>query len=267
MDPITLNTSTSYQCSTCKADCSLCLSNNDCYKCSGFLILSSNTCVSSCPSFTVNITKDIVFKNTTIPNVSACIECSVQYNDSNCQYCDTVACVACKVGYFLDYLATKKCLQECTAGYYKAAKVLVAESYNFGVCEKCNQECGTCDVVPGNCTSCKWVANDTSQQYYLLGNTCYKYGQCPSGFFSDMTNKLCSNCTLAMVGCLTCLSINNCTQCNTTADYYLFTNETTSLSKCLTPTQIPKGYLLINGTIQKCAQFCTDCSVSTTNCT
>ncbi len=51
-------------------------------------MLKSNLCIESCPAGTVHAIKDILFKNTTVSNVSVCIDCAVFWNDSSCVYCN-----------------------------------------------------------------------------------------------------------------------------------------------------------------------------------
>ncbi len=89
-------------------------------------MLRSNLCIESCPTGTVNAIQDIIFKNTSVSNVSVCVDCGVFFNDSNCLYCNLSACSACKANYSLDYLSGKKCVSTCPDGYYKVSNVLTA---------------------------------------------------------------------------------------------------------------------------------------------
>jgi proprotein convertase subtilisin/kexin type 5 len=206
---------TEYQCATCKTNCSVCSGATDCYKCAGFLVLSKNLCIDACPSGTVQSVQNILFKNTTVSNVSVCVECSVHLNDSSCLYCNSSECLACSTNFTLDYLASKKCLSQCTEGFYTVGdKVLASENYTYAVCEKCSVECKTCKDVATNCLTCKWVDSVVAGQYYQLGNTCYLAGTCPSGYFADQVSKTCQNCSLIIAGCLICSSNKFCTDCN-----------------------------------------------------
>ncbi len=121
--------------------------------------------------------------------------------------------------------------------------------------------------VSGYCLTCKWDDTNVSSQFYLFNNTCYSGWSCPVGLYPDGVSKTCSNCSSAMSGCLTCTAGTYCTQCNSAAGYFNFTSTTSvnstnttstpTTSTCLTASQIPRGYLLINNTtIEQCAQFC-----------
>ena len=157
-------------------------------------------------------------------------------NDSQCEYCSAANCLACKGNYSLDYLVTKKCMQQCADGYYSVIKVLTQYSnYSYSVCEKCSVQCATCVNLNNNCTSCKWVDNLTTSQYYKLDNSCYLSQNCPITYYADSTTKTCADCSKSIQGCINCQSFNNCTLCDTTNGYYNFTsinvdnNITTSL--------------------------------------
>jgi cysteine-rich repeat protein len=195
-------------CLACKEPCLTCSSSTDCLTCIEPQIELYKKCVNKCPD------GHFSFDGHCQLCESPCLKCFGQARN----------CITCQTGFIY---FSNSCLSSCLKGYY---------IYQNTIC--CPNECSSCDLVFGKCTSCR--SNnflDTSTYncrrcsylcsecfstptdctkcpsgLYLIGNQCVKV--CPNeGYFADKINFVCRRCSKH---CKLCLNEteSGCTKCD-----------------------------------------------------
>ncbi|KAL4473928.1 hypothetical protein ABPG74_022792 [Tetrahymena malaccensis] len=215
-------------------DCISCLSFNYCLKCQT-LINFNGMCISQClQNYYFNQQLKICSRcNYPCVNCldnSTCTSCMDGYYllGNQCIKCD-VKCLTCNGGTDQDCLLCNQpfmpqqigkmdCVIKCSVGFYQSNQS----------CLKCNQACSQCADQTNVCDTC--------------ADGYYKY--------SDNTCQPCENF------CQICLSLNNCTQCQ--SGYLLF--QGTCLDNC------PQGYLNSQGICIPCNPNCQSCQVNVDHC-
>ncbi|ELP84917.1 protein serine/threonine kinase, putative [Entamoeba invadens IP1] len=186
-----------------------------------FLIIENQLCSKSSCSNSENSHKDT--NGLCFPSISncdltvnnKCVLCETQfvlttnntcvfYNDSSCQFQDTLGCHRCVSGSFSD---------------------------SFNTCQTCDDNCLTCLFNSTFCLTCKngYFVNDfkcvpnkeleeTCKKFSVTGSGCYR---CKIGFY-----RVGLNCYKCQEKCSTCVNGETCTECN-------ITNYKTSDGDCL----------------------------------
>lgn len=108
--------------------------------------------------------------------------------------------------------------------------------------------CSTCTSV-NFCTGC------LSNYLNVLTGQCVIGSACPSATYPNDTSKLCDSCP---TGCTVCISLANCSSCNSAI--YIFYNY-----QCLV--SCPGGTFQLGVTCQNCSTSCLTCTGSAGNCT
>lgn len=207
------------QCLPCDVECSTCSgSASNCITCSQGYVMSSGSCVSSCPASSVNVN-------------NICTNCpSLCYQCSSTTSCD--ACVSSAV------LFEGQCVTGCPEGYFSS--LITNTSINSAAysCVICSQNCQSCNGRSQyNCLSCK-------EGYYLRYNMCLS--ECPAGFFANAATRTCSPCPSA---CTLCTSFSNCQSC---AANFNLTNTNQCSSNTTTPCNVQFCMQCLPGTTDAC---------------
>ena len=183
-------------CDTCNSERpSFCLS---CLLSSGTPYVLAGSCYEKCPETYVND-----------ENTKECLKCG-----EGCLSClsDNVNnCTSCLSNYPYFLIENSTCVKNCPSNYFKNSK---------NICEKCNENCLTCEETSKTCTSC-------SPNFYLHNNKCLN--QCPksTSIHSNISN-ICLNCDS---NCKTCEeNVSKCTSCN--FPLLLFNNKCIEKSQC-----------------------------------
>lgn len=152
---------------------------------------------------------------------AVCQSCAI-----GCKTCtnSTSNCTACLTGYLQN---TASCVITCPSP-------LIANP-DKTTCVSCPSECLTCTTTT-SCLSC-------SSGYNLLNNQCL--ANCPDKY--QPLNSICQACT------------DNCLKCDTAGCVLCSSGNILARGLCYgsCPNDIPFAY---NGTCNKCAQFCGECS-------
>ena len=183
-------------CDTCNSERpSFCLS---CLLSSGTPYVLAGSCYEKCPQTYVND-----------ENTKECLKCG-----EGCLSClsDNVNnCTSCLSNYPYFLIENSTCVKNCPSNYFKNSK---------NICEKCNENCLTCEETSKTCTSC-------SNNFYLHNNKCLN--QCPksTSIQSNISN-ICLNCDS---NCKTCEeNVSKCTSCN--FPLLLYNNKCIEKSQC-----------------------------------
>ena len=215
-------------CLTCQADTS-----TSCLSCSSTYLLyatgptSCGSCLSNYYQNDANMT---------------CLPC-----DSSCATCSTSGSTNCKTclsgNYLQDPTATvSSCQNTCPDGKYPSSTT--------NKCLLCDITCSTCSQSGLN--YCKACPVNTFLQSSPGPSNCLS--QCPSGYYKDMTNWICSLCDTT---CNTCSAAGSsaCSSCLLPLILQSFTGPSTCLSSC------PSGYFQYtsNNTCLHCDISCLTC--------
>ena len=204
--------STSHICLLCDTSCSICLdgTHTQCSFCKAgyFLQPPSTVCLDYCP--TIGYWQDATNHICASCN-KWCSQCTGSLNSE---------CSACSLGYFLQP-SSATCLDSCPSGYW--------EDTTNHICSPCDPSCSEyLDGTNTQCSSCK-------PGYFLQPSSTICLDSCPTGYWRDTVNHICSPCNDACSKC-TDSTVNQCSACN--PGYFLQPNSTT----CLSPTGNLEGY-------------------------
>ncbi|XP_033644314.1 extracellular matrix protein FRAS1-like [Asterias rubens] len=163
---------------------------------------------------------------------SVCLDCH-----PSCRSCfgpDTNQCLSCHVG---DQLQQGTCQTGCPGSQFPG---------DFGACQNCNSECGTCfasveGLGSSMCTQC------VDSSVFPLGDTCVS--ECGVGYFLDVASSMCKACHIS---CRTCngLGVFDCSSCYSGA---VLTHNGLCSSKCY------GGYYDDGGICKGCHENCLEC--------
>lgn len=157
-----------------------------------------------------------------------CLLCSLL--SLNCQNCyNATACINCNSGYIF---FNNTCLLVAPPGYVNIS----------GQALPCTGDCGTCQVLQSNCTSCKTLN--------LLNNQCI--ATCPTIYAP--VNGVCTTC---LSPCLTCSqTLTNCTSCVPTLSPSVYLSNGVCITSC------PSGSYANNAnyTCTLCVAPCLTCT-------
>ena len=122
----------------------------------------------------------------------------------------------------------------------------------------CDSSCKVCSGVTTNCTSCY----TNSSLPYLIITTSFVGGcfaSCPSLYYGDLANGVCTLCSSLNIGCDNCSSQTTCYNCNLNTAYVFYINT------CVLT--IPTGFYNNSGVASACNSTCATCDVLANNCT
>ena len=223
-------------CAACSAACSRCTDSSS-YQCSAckpgfFLQPASTICLDSCPSG--------YWGDTGINVCSACdAACSLCTGSSNTQ------CLTCNSGFFLQPVPQDTtCISSCPLGFWEDA--------TNHICAPCDYSCESCLGGTNNqCTACK-------PGFFLQPASTICLDSCPSGYWGNTTNNVCSACDTA---CSTCTgpSYKQCSDCN--SGYFLQPGRRPRAT-CLSSCPIGYGEDSVNNTCVMCDSSCSVCTGS-----
>lgn len=158
------------------------------------------------------------------------------------------------------------------------------------VCKPCNAQIAHCNDCFYNSTyraadaaagSLQYGCFGCQYGYFISNNQCIQYATCPAGQGANQNSNTCESCS---TGCLSCTLSNNCTTCNSAANYFLNADTRQCVlcsmpgcSSCSSSTQCQScapGFTLVNrackcsdgkyydsvtGTCLDCSSFCLTC--------
>ncbi|CAJ1378543.1 unnamed protein product [Effrenium voratum] len=180
-------------CDLCSANCSSCISDQQCTECKNSQILGPDgTCSDDCPDgfYVHSSTED----NPTIG--SFCLACP-----ENCAKCDSPEhCTECKSATYLTYDNT--CDEICPDGYFGDGTGDTGR-----ICKTCSDDCNRC---AGNsvCFECK------NHKFLTPSDACDS--ECPEGYYPDFSGEAPSVggiCIPCPDGCASCDGPDSCTVC------------------------------------------------------
>ncbi|EAR95046.2 TNFR/NGFR cysteine-rich region family protein (macronuclear) [Tetrahymena thermophila SB210] len=213
-------------CLVCDSTCATCSgpNQNNCLSCSGskYLDLSTNQCVTQCPSGTFNDNSN----NKCSPCNTDCKTCSGPNNNQ---------CLSCSLPKYFQK-SNGMCLENCNSNQFK----------DNGSCTDCDASCAACSGADANnCLKC-------SGSLFLNQNTNTCVSSCPDSYYQNTSNNTCSKCDIT---CATCNggTSSNCLTCNSQFIYQK------STSKCIS--SCPSGQYLNTNTnnCEQCDATCLNC--------
>ncbi|CAG9335755.1 unnamed protein product [Blepharisma stoltei] len=269
--------SSSTQCSACGTQCATCtVSSNNCATCIDSTHMSSApTC--ACPDESTLSNNACVcnegyfFSSNTVcsPCVNGCKTCN---SPASCQACyDPKAAYNSQLNQCIcndehAYISPSTNMCVCNAGYF-------SDPNNSGICTSCSEGCKVCTSL-ANCQTC-WDPNmtidsdgscscdDPNSTFNDNQNLCV----CNNGYFQNG-----STCVACSLGCKTCNSAVECTQCFDTAQQSLINgaclcngtpawtyNSATQTCVCSV------GYYQNGNTCDQCPAGCVTCTAAN-NC-
>ena len=156
----------------CSPPCKNCKNKNSCIECINefYLVkeLLENNCLDKCPDYSYpdNYSKECKLC------MPSCISCNSEKD-----------CLTCNIGYFL-VVEKNKCVKKCPNGFFEKNKI----------CEKCSENCDTCQLTESNCKTC---GNNKILDKNL--NKCVS--QCADGFYSEIVGNFCEVCDKSCLKC------------------------------------------------------------------
>lgn len=207
------------QCLPCNVECATCSdSASSCITCSDGYVLSSGSCVTSCPLSTVNV------DNICTSCLPLCYQCSNSYT------CDACVSTASLFG--------SKCLTTCPSGYFSALVTNSTSNVATYNCTLCSQHCLSCNGRSQyNCLTCK-------EGYFLMENMCLD--SCPVGSYPNSATRTCTSCP---VSCTQCTSFSNCSVC---AQNFTLTNTNQCTANSTTTCNASFCMICLPGSTQAC---------------
>jgi len=165
---------TTTTCKLCSSVCATCVnSSNYCLSCyNGYILTSTNDCVSNCSSSTT------YYNNVTRVCSNCSVDCFTCYGPTSSN------CLSCKPPLQL-YLGS--CNTICPFSFYASP---------LYKCEPCASACASCYISASNCTSCNLPSS--LQITNGIGNCVLS---CSSGYFLNQSTSICQRCN---INCLTC---------------------------------------------------------------
>lgn len=212
------STGTCYSCNSSNQNCVNCSSANTCLSCDTIYVLHNSKCINYVPVGFINSS------GVAVACTGDCYTCSLTV--SNCTSCKNLS------------LEGNSCVANCSTGTISVMQK----------CVPCLSPCLTCITSQSTCTSC---VPDLSPPRFLNGFVCQL--NCPTGFYPNSLNYVCTPCT------------NNCSQCTTAIICQSCTNDTflygtTCMVVC------PLGYVGIGITCRICTNNCKTCLGGTNVC-
>jgi hypothetical protein len=209
------------KCTQCTVTyCDKCdVSADKCEHCTPNKYLYNNRCEDLCPDFTFPT-----------PNYG-CDQCK-----TDCKKCvDSTSCDGCVDG---KVLMGNDCVPKCADGWRDVK----------GICQKCPEDCITCDEDLENCTSCP-------DGYTLLFGGCFL--ECPEGNYKYFIGDK-EQCVPCKKPCLSCEDENTCDKCD--APFKLYDG--------VCDDECPKGTVdMGDGTCEDCeVTHCTSCTIAKDEC-
>ena len=168
---------------------------------------------------------------------NGCSQC-----DQSCEECtggSNADCTVCNIDYYLQ--PNSACLTTCPTGYWKD----IANR----ACSACHASCSQCTSTSNTaCSACK-------SGYYLQPSSTICQSSCPTGYWKDTTNNVCSACHASCSQCTGSLN-TQCSACK--SSYFLQPSSTICQSSC------PTGYWkdTTNNVCVQCHTYCSQCTGS-----
>ncbi|KAL4429707.1 hypothetical protein ABPG74_001393 [Tetrahymena malaccensis] len=200
-------------CKQCSLNCLICSSSTNCSQCQQGFYLNGNICSPCMQGY--------------YQNGNQCLPC-----DSSCKICSGPGsnnCIICSnSNYFISEAQNNQCVAQCLSN--QAQYIDSTTNFLQNYCRQCPQSCQTCKN--GNiCTSCQYY---DGIQCLACDNSCQLCNgpaktdciQCKDNFYYQQTTSLCvancgsneykqnQNCIKCDISCSSCLSLQNCQQCN-----------------------------------------------------